>query len=354
MEALPRLSRRQLVAALRAHAATHGVVSTASLHAHAPAVLRSIPLHFVGIAAAREAAGLSAPARPTGGKTGPKPGGRTGVRPPLWSRPRVLHELRKLQARGERTTWADLMSAGRSALIHAAQTYVGGLRVARQLAGIQTPPRRSPKKVWTRQKVVARIQRRHEQTQPLSFSHTPPTLVAAGVRHFGSWREALLAAGVSPESVRAPRRKYTREAIIQMLQREARRGSDLRAATLAKAMKLEAVRREFGTLRAALIAAGLGVQLQQRKHGLQKWSRERVIEVLQERAAHGIATLTPGLHRVVQLYFGGAEHARRAARVPSPHEARQRDRNLRARSTARAKGGDRRRHERTRAQSRRE
>lgn len=292
-------------------------------------------MHFVGIAAAREAAGVSGPPRNLGAKTGPKPTSMIGRRPALWSRPRVLHELRKLQARGQRTTWADLMSAGHSALIHAAQTYVGGLRAARALAGIKAPPRRSPKKVWTPQKVIDRIRRRYDRTQPLSFSHTPPVLVAAGVRHFGSWRAALLAAGVNPQSVRAPRSKYTREGIIGLLQREAKRGSDLRAQTLAKAMKLAAVRREFGTLRAALIAAGLTERLQQRRHGLQKWSRERVIAVLQERAARGVATLTPGLHRVVQLYFGGAEHARRAAGVPSPQDLRRRQRGHDDRSSPR-------------------
>lgn len=255
----------------------------------------------------------------------------------MWSRPRVLHELRKLQARGQRTTWADLMSAGHSALIHAAQSYVGGLRAARQLAGIKAPPRRSPKKVWTPKRVVERIRRRNERGQPLSFSATPPVLVAAGIRHFGSWRGALLAGDVNPQSVRVPRLKYTRETIIDLLQREAKRGSDLRAQTLAKVMKLESVRREFGTLRAALIAAGLGPQLQQRRHGLQKWSRERVIDVLQERAARGIATLTPGLHRVVQLYFGGAEHARRAAGVPSPLDLRRRARRRGERTAERSR-----------------
>jgi hypothetical protein len=142
--------------------------------------------------------------------------------------------------------------------------------------------------------------------------------VSAGVRHFGSWANALRAAGIAPDTVRESRKKYTREVVIAMLRREAQRGSDLRAVTLAKVVKLESVRREFGTLRDALIAAGLGDALKQRRHGLQKWDRDRVISVLRERAKRKVYTLTPGLHRVVQLYFGGAEAARRAAGVPSP------------------------------------
>lgn len=116
-----------------------------------------------------------------------------------------------------------------------------------------------------------------------------------------------------------------------MLRREARAGSDLRAVVIAELMKLEFVRREFGTLRAAIVAAGLEHVLEARKHGLQKWTRERVIEALRARASRGEHALTPGLHRVVQLYFGGADAARKAAGVLSPQEARA----LAARASAR-------------------
>jgi len=42
-----------------------------------------------------------------------------------------------------------------------------------------------------------------------------------------------------------------------------------------------------------------------------------VIATLRERARRGDYTLTPGLHRVVPAYFGGAE----AARVPPASQA---------------------------------
>lgn len=315
----PRLSRTQLIAALRSHAKEYGAVSIVSLHAHAPEVLRSLPLHFVGIAAAREAAGVSGPERKIIAKRGPKPGSTVGRRPPIWSRERVLRELRHLHGRGRRTAFADLMRAGRADLAHAAQTYAGGLRAAREAAGIEAPPRRTTKRNrWNRERVLKLLVDRHRDNQPLSFTHAPPVLVSAGVRHFGSWAAALRAAQIDPTQVRASKKKYTRDAIIEMLRREAARGSDLRAITLAKVMKLESVRREFGTLRDALLAAGLGDSLKRREHGLKKWNRDRVIAALRELAARKVYTLTPGLHRVVQLYFGGADAARRAAGVPSP------------------------------------
>lgn len=316
----PRLTRKQLLAALKAHARTYGVVSTVSLKEHAPEVLRSLPLDFVGIAAAREAAGVSGPPHKILAKTGPKPGTVTARRPQLWSRERVIRELRDLHRRGCRTAWADLMHAGHTDLIHAAQAYAGSLGAARKAAGIEAPPRRAAKRVWSPARVIETVTQRRREGRQLSFSHAPPILVSAGVRHFGSWANALRAAGLDPHAVRASRKKYARDVIIAILRREARRGSDLRAATLAKRMKLESVRREFGTLRDALIAAGLGEALTRRRHGLQKWDRQRVVAVLQQRAARGVHTLTPGLHRVVQLYFGGGQAARRAAGVPSPGE----------------------------------
>jgi hypothetical protein len=48
-------------------------------------------------------------------------------------------------------------------------------------------------------------------------------------------------------------------------------------------------------------------------HGNQKWTRESVIEELKAREARGEVTLTRGLQRAVQLYFGGAHAARAAA-----------------------------------------
>ena len=133
----------------------------------------------------------------------------------------------------------------------------------------------------------------------------------------GFCEEALASLGIDSRSVRAGK-KYTKEVIIQRLQGAARAGSDLLSVSLAKVLDLKAVNREFGTLAKALLAAGLAERLRMRRHGGTKWTHERVIAALRERAARNVHTLTPGLHRVVQLYFGGAREARMAAGVPDP------------------------------------
>lgn len=320
---VPRLTRPQLLARLRAHAKANGTVSTSSLYEHDRIVLRSIRLHFVGLDAAREAAGVPGPTyKKPARKTGPKPGSSVGKRPAEWSRARVLDELRSLHRAGRRTALADLTAAGLGTLAYAAAVYAGGLRNARRLAGIEPSPRRYGKKRWSRNDIITAIAKRSRAGKSLASTLPPPALVTAGRWHFGSWRDALAAAGIDARDTRISRKKYTPDVICAELRRAARAGSDLRASSLAKIMKLEAVRREFGTLRAALIAAGLGEQLARRKHGGLKWSRERVINVLRDRAKRGEHTLTSGLHRVAQLYFGGADAARAAAGVPSPIDLR--------------------------------
>jgi hypothetical protein len=325
MERLPRLTRSQLIERLREHAARHGHVSIVSLHAHDRVALRSIPLHFVGLDAARHAAGVSGPPfHLTGAKRGPTPGGKPP--PPnvrVWTRRRVLAELRRLDRAGVSTRWDDLIDAGHLTLVQAATEYADGLAQARAAAGIaKPPPRWSKRDTWTPAKVLAAIRARRRQKASLAGSHVPQALYRAARWHFGSWPEALAALGIDARAVRATKRTYTKDEIIRRLQRAARDGSDLRYEHVKRLVDMKAVHREFGTLPAAICAAGLDKHLMRRAHGRQKWTREIVIETLRERAKRGEHRLTSGLNRVVQLYFGGVEAARVAAGVPSPVDLR--------------------------------
>jgi hypothetical protein len=58
-----------------------------------------------------------------------------------------------------------------------------------------------------------------------------------------------------------PRRKYSKDAIIERLRKAAASGSDLKATSLAKNMKLDAVRRDSERF-TAVVAAGLGQRLE--------------------------------------------------------------------------------------------
>ena len=232
----------------------------------------------------------------------------------VWSRRRVIDELRRLDRSGQSTTWADLVEAGRGDLVGAAATYAGGLQRARQEAGVRRPARRMPVPRWDKASIVETIRDRVRDRQTLASSKAPPRFVAAARWHFGSWDKALAAAGVDAQGVRLQRRPYTRAEIIEVVRRLARGGGAVRASALKGVVKLGTVRKLFGSVARAIRAAGVEYV---RTRANQRWSRERVIEELRARAGRGELTLTRALHRAVQRYFGGAHAARKAARVPA-------------------------------------
>lgn len=231
----------------------------------------------------------------------------------VWSRRRVIDELRRLDRAGQSTMWADLMQAGRGDLVGAAAIYGGGLRRARAAAGARGSERRSPVRRWHRAAIAAAVKERARKGLTLASSRAPPHFVAAARWHFGSWDVALAAAGVDAQDVRLQRRPYTRQYVIALLRRLAGEGTTLRASTLKRLVKLDTVRKLFGSLDRAIRAAGIAVVP---GHPNQKWSRKRVIEQLRVRAKQGKATLTRALHSAAQLYFGGAHAARAAAGLP--------------------------------------
>ncbi len=139
MEKQTRLTRSQVIARLREHASAHGFVSSSSLDAYDKLVLRSIPLHFPGLAAARYVAGVPGPPyQKPRRKTGPKPNSKPArARQRMWSRLRVLEELRRIDGAGHSTALQDLLAARQAGLLRAAQLHAGGLRRARRAAGIK-------------------------------------------------------------------------------------------------------------------------------------------------------------------------------------------------------------------------
>src|SRR5438105_6371958 len=118
MEQYPRLTRAEVINRLRAHARAYGFVSVESLHQHDPIAQRSIVLHFVGLDAARHAAGVPGPPyQKPRRKTGPKPGGPPGRIERIWSRERIIKELKRLHSAGQVLTRDALERAGHLGLI---------------------------------------------------------------------------------------------------------------------------------------------------------------------------------------------------------------------------------------------
>ena len=307
MQRQPRLSRSEVVARLRELAKQHGgAVSQRLIATHDGQVLRSLRLHFATFALACQAARVDIAKRPRRPRL--RPGSNA-----VWSKGKVVGELQRLDGEGASTGWAELMESEQAALVRAATAHAGGLVEARETAEVEPPARLPPVPRWDHAAIVAEIQARVRAGATLAASRAPQRFVAAARWHFGSWEAALEAAGVDPSKVRLQRTRYTQEEIIELIRDMAREGLAVRPSTLKPRVKLDSVRKLFGSIDAAVRAAGIEQVV---THGNQRWNRETVIEELKARGARGDVTLTRGLQRAVQLYFGGAHEARAAAGLP--------------------------------------
>lgn len=122
------------------------------------------------------------------------------------------------------------------------------------------------RQVWTAQRVIEKIQERHQAGQPVNVQRVhceDSPLLAAGRRYFGSWTAALRAAKVPipprRHHRRHPRGHWTRERLIQSIQHHAKAGDPLHAHAMQKRNNslISAATYHFGSWREALRHAGL-------------------------------------------------------------------------------------------------
>lgn len=296
----------------------------ASLRKHDKPVFRSVLVHFESIAAARQAAGL-----PAHRQVRDRPAG-------AWSKARVLDELRRLDRTGGSTKVRDLVAAGRADLLHAAKRHAGGIRQARQLAGVA-----APKAVryasWDKLGVLTTLIELRRQRRSLARSRVPQPLVSAGIKFFGSWPAAVEASWADYQQERLRRKPYTEAEILALLRELARARPTMTPVELYEHSAVSAMRRLFGSVDRAVAAAGIE-HWPVRKN--QTWDRERIIRELRARARQSVHTLTVKLHNACVVYFGTVNAARAAAGVPQLLRAPWTKEELIAELRKRARRGD--------------
>lgn len=147
-----------------------------------------------------------------------------------------------------------------------------------------------------------------------------PSLISAARLHFSGWETAVKAAGIDYNREISLKRKWTKEDVIVEIRKLKSKGINLSHRKLGGEYgKLKyAGYKLFGTWEQAVRAAGIdyGEYLE-----IRKWSREKVIEVIRKRAAEGkslsrgTATDEEGkkLFQAVFRYFGSMSAARKAA-----------------------------------------
>jgi len=140
---------------------------------------------------------------------------------------------------------------------------------------------------WTREKIIREILRRESAGQPLDVGGRDPveySLYNAAARVFGSWRNAVMAAGISPDKARV-RDPWPPPRILASIRSLARRKRPLRPTELKRRYYslLAAARRCFGSWPKAVVAAGVDPQKLKR---VGPWTKDRIVEAILKRALH--------------------------------------------------------------------
>jgi hypothetical protein len=182
--------------------------------------------------------------------------------------------------------------------------------------------------IWTKPRIVEELRRLHQAGEEISYNALAKrrqSLVSAAAYHFGSYRQAVVKADIPyDEVIRRPR--WTRQTIIAQIKKARRAGTALhwsavsrRRDELGKAAFASLQPRLFGRWHKALHAAGLDAdQISQYRN----WDRATVVFELRSRASDREALNSgalqrddPGLHAAAVRYFETYDKALKAAKL---------------------------------------
>jgi len=207
-----------------------------------------------------------------------------------WTKERIVEALqaRHRQGLSLSSTQVDCTLRG------AAQRYFGRWTAALQAAGLE--PVSSARK-WTRKRVIEALRAHHRKGLPLKNERVEQRLYAAAYKRFGSWHQALRAAGLEP----VPRGKWTKQRVIEAIQNRSRQGLSLVTTWRTDKSLYSGAQYKFGSWRRALRAAGF--RLHRRR-----WTKQQVLDAIRTRHQRGLSLRTTWrdesvLHSAAQRLF---------------------------------------------------
>lgn len=158
------------------------------------------------------------------------------------------------------------------------------------------------RRTWTVERVIKAIHRLDRQGVPLNYASVHKVdggLPQAARKLLGSWNDALRAAGYDPDQIRASRRPWTREEIIDLIRRRAAAGLPVASYNVAPLSAEIASRRLFGSWKAALRAAGVPNPSTE----FPVWTKVSVIEgiLIRQQAGEALHCFAAA-HQVPRLY----------------------------------------------------
>lgn len=221
-----------------------------------------------------------------------------------WSRETIIKTIQDRYIRGERVDRLDYASRK---LGSAARLHFGRWNDALRAAGLEhCIVKKRDRRSWSRQAIVEAIQAAANcGLCPKHIWRVDPGLYSAAKYTFGSWAAAARAAGYEPG-----RQTWSKQIVIEEIQRLAEAGRYLSASDPDLRNLLSAAERHCGSWMMALEAAGVR----------RRWSKEVVIEELRKRKADGVPLVckhptNSALCCAAAKFFGSWSAAKLAAGV---------------------------------------
>ncbi len=191
-----------------------------------------------------------------------------------------------------------------------------------------------PGRVWTQERLIETIRQLNEQgvdLSPTAIQKTHGALFssARSRSHFGNWRDAIHAAGLSYDEIKRVKQRWSREEILQQIKQCHTCGEDLLHPSFKeknRSLYLAAcAHRYFGSWRRAIRAAGLDHETMRESR---VWTKARILRTIQEMQEQGqplgwahIKNVCPGIYRAARRKenFGSWHNALIAAGIePAP------------------------------------
>jgi len=209
-----------------------------------------------------------------------------------WDSGLVARTIRQLHEQGVDVSYGSMVKS-HQALVLAARHYFGSYKLAVETAGIDYASIRLRPK-WTAVKVIKMVRDAAETGVPLNHRAVfdrgddlgKAAIAAARSRLFGSWDDALFAAGLDPDKI-ARQKKWSANTVLHVLSARRALNQPLNGAAVQKEIPslYMAASRWFGSYDKALSAAAIDLD---HIRLVKKWTRARVVRGLREfQSRHG-------------------------------------------------------------------
>jgi hypothetical protein len=175
-----------------------------------------------------------------------------------WTRERIVREILARHSEGLGITCVGGKNGSAPTLYQAACRIFGSWKNAVAAAGLPTSEAKASQD-WSPKKIIAAIRSLARRRSPLSAPEVHlryGQLVPTARRYFGSWSKALYAARIDPRKLRRAK-SWTKEQVIESILLKVIRSEPLVRKLVEPQSLAEAGSRLFGSWQSALEAAGL-------------------------------------------------------------------------------------------------